>query len=345
VTPATWQTGLLIWLKFALAAAAIAYAGYRLSACGDIIAEKKGWGRVWLGTALMAAVTSLPELVSTLSAVTVTQAPDLAVGQVLGSCAFNLLLISLLDLLYLKAGRATVFDFTSRGHVIAGGFGVFMLGLIPLSMGLRPLWGVPALGRVSLATLLLALFYLLAVRSVFQYETSAADERSYTQLYGEMSLGAAVRGFLLNTLVVAAAGSYLPVVGLEISAFHGWGASLVGTLLLALATSLPEVVVTVGAVWLGAIDLAVGNIFGSNLFNLFILFCGDLAYAQGPLLARVAPVHLVTATIAMMMTGLALVGMILRPRRLALPLLSWVTLWIVLLFGLNAAVLIGVEAF
>jgi cation:H+ antiporter len=336
---------LIVWLKFTLLALAIGYSGYRLVVYGDIIAEKRGWGRLWLGTALMAGVTSLPELVTGISSVTVVGAPDIAVGNVLGACAFNLMLISLLDLLYAFRGRASVFDFTSRGHVIAGGFGIVMVGLVSLGVGLQDICCLPSLGHVGLLSPLFVLVYLAAVRSVFGYETAAAaPEEPYALLYGDIPLPDAVRGYALNSLVVVAAGSYLPYVGKEIAAYQGWGTSLVGTLFVALATTLPEIVVTLGAVRLGAIDLAVGNIFGSNLFNMLILAVDDLFYTAGPLLDLAAPVHLVTATIVMIMTGLALVGIILRPRRSALVALSWITLSILLLFGFNALVLVRVEA-
>lgn len=342
---------MVVWLKFALLAAAIGYSGWRLSAYGDIIAEKKGWGRVWLGTALMAGVTSLPELVTGLSSVTVAGAPDIAIGDVLGSCAFNLVLISLLDLAYALRGRASVFDFTSRGHVITAGFGVVMLGSVSLSLALRPIWGVPGVGRVGWVSLVLALLYVVAVRSIFRYEAAAAqggetsgEVGSYVELYGDIPLSKAVRGYALNSLVVIGAGSYLPFLGQEIAAYQGWGTSLVGTLFIALATSLPEVMVTAGALRLGAIDLAVGNVLGSNLFNLVILFADDLAYGEGPLLARAAPVNMITAMVAIVMTGLVVVGLILRPRRAAAPLLSWITLGILLLFGLNVAVLARLQA-
>jgi len=337
---------MVVWLKFALLAAAIGYSGWRLSAYGDIIAEKKGWGRVWLGTALMAGVTSLPELVTGLSSVTAAGAPDIAIGDVLGSCAFNLVLISLLDLAYALRGRASVFDFTSRGHVITAGFGVVMLGSVSLSLALRPIWGVPGVGRVGWVSLVLALLYVVAVRSIFRYETAAAQppETGYAELYGDVTLAKAVRGYALNSLVVIGAGSYLPFLGQEIAAYQGWDTSLVGTLFIALATSLPEVMVTAGALRLGAIDLAVGNVLGSNLFNLVILFADDLAYGAGPLLARAAPVNMITAMVAIVMTGLVVVGLILRPRRAAAPLLSWITLGILLLFGLNVAVLARLQA-
>jgi cation:H+ antiporter len=287
----------------------------------------------------MAAVTSLPELVTGASAVAAAGAPDLAVGDVLGSCAFNLVLISLLDLLYATGGRGSVFDYTSRAHIISGAFGVVLLGVALLGIQLRPAWAVPYFGHVGVATLLLALLYVVAVWSVFGYERSAAAEKSYTELYGDIPLAVAVRGYALSALVVVVSGAYLPFLGKQIVAEQGWSGSLVGTLFIAWATSLPEVFVTLGAARLGAIDLAVGNILGSNLFNMLILFTDDLLYLRGPLLAEVAPVNAITATVAMMMTGLTVVGIVLRPRRAALLPLSWIALGILALFALNVAVL------
>lgn len=335
---------MIVWLKFAALAAAIGYSGYRLSVYGDIIAEKKGWGRVWLGTILMAGVTSLPELVTGISSVTAANVPDIAVGNVLGACAFNLMLISILDLLYAFSGRTSVFDFTSRGHVISGGFAIVLLGVVALSVGLQDIWVVPSISHVGLATILLAVFYFAAVRSMFHYEKTAMADRETALLYPEVNLAAAAWGYSANALIVVAAGTALPYVGKELADYHGWGTSLVGTLFIALATTLPEMVVTLGAVWLGAIDLAVGNIFGSNLFNMLILFADDLLYRPGPLLQLASQVHMVTAILVMMMIGFALVGIILRPRRSAVVLLSWTTLCILLLFLLNTAILVHVEA-
>jgi cation:H+ antiporter len=335
---------LVVWLEFLALALVIGFSGYRLSVYGDILAEKRGWGRVWLGTALMAGVTSLPELATGVSAVAAASAPDLALGDVLGACVFNLMLISALDLLYVVRARASVFEFTSPGLIISGAFGVVLLGTVSLSLLMRGLWGVPAVGRLSLATILLALFYVLAVRGVFQYEASAAGEKPYAELYGDIPEGVALRGYVRHAAVVVAAGSYLPFVGKAIAAQQGWGTSLVGTLFMAVATTLPELVVTLGAVRLGAIDLAVGNIFGSNLFNMLILFFDDLAYSSGPLLARASEVHATTATIAMVMTGLAVAGIVIRPKRARLPFLGWITLAILLLFVLNVAVLVRVDA-
>ncbi len=80
----------IAWLEFSLCAALIAVAGTKLSRYGDIIADKTGLGGAWIGLVLMATVTSLPELVTGVSAVALADAPDIAVGNVLGACIINL---------------------------------------------------------------------------------------------------------------------------------------------------------------------------------------------------------------------------------------------------------------
>ena len=87
---------------FVICTALITLSGTQLSKQGNKLAEATGLSKAWIGLILMATVTSLPELVTGISAVTVVTAPDLAAGNVLGSCAFNLLILSLLDLFVKK---------------------------------------------------------------------------------------------------------------------------------------------------------------------------------------------------------------------------------------------------
>ncbi len=65
----------------------------------------------------------------------------------------------------------------------------------------------------------------------------------------------------------------------------GLGEAFVGSLFIAITTSLPEIVVSLAAVRIGAVDLGIGNVLGSNLFNLLILGLDDVFYRQGPLMA------------------------------------------------------------
>ncbi len=79
-----------------------------------------------------------------------------------------------------------------------------------------------------------------------------------------------------------------------------------------MVTALPELVVSVAAVRIDATDLTFGNLLGSNLFNLAILGLDDLLYVKGPILAQASPAHLVTASAAMAMTAIAVIGLTYR---------------------------------
>jgi cation:H+ antiporter len=141
--------------------------------------------------------------------------------------------------------------------------------------------------------------------------------------------------YLLAAVVVVASGIWLPYATLKIAEQMGWHAGFAGTMLTAFATSLPEFVVTMAALRLGAIDMAVGNLLGSNLFNMVVLAIDDLVYPAGPLLADVSPAHLVSTLFALMMSGTALVALYYRSRLRWWARGDWPSLLLLILYALN----------
>jgi cation:H+ antiporter len=124
-----------------------------------------------------------------------------------------------------------------------------------------------------------------------------------------------------------AAAVFLPKIGEEIASQTGLSRTFVGTLFIAFSTSLPEVVVAVTALRLNAADMAVGNIFGSNMFNMAILAIDDIAYTKGSLLLIAAPEHIISVVAAITMTAIATAGITYRIRAKRL-LVSWDSLGI-----------------
>jgi cation:H+ antiporter len=117
-------------------------------------------------------------------------------------------------------------------------------------------------------------------------------------------------------LVLIAAATFLPLVGRPAREEMGLARSFVGNLFIAASTSLPEFVVSIAAVRLGAADMAVGNLFGSNLFNIAILGIEDALYGRGVLLAIASRDHVFAVIGAIMMTGVAMASLALRrPRK------------------------------
>lgn len=326
------------WLQLAACALAIAYAGSRLTRLADAIGEKTGMSGSWVGVLLLAAVTSLPELATGISAVTVANAPNIAVGDVLGSAVVNLALLVLLDILHRPD---TIYSRASTGHILSAGFGVILLSVVGASVLLQRSQLLPALGSIGVYTPLLVVLYLLAMRSVFSYEQRQAKTQppAGERRYDALTLRVAALQFAFFAGIVTLAGVWLPLAGTRIADEMGWSLTFVGTLLVAGATSLPEVVVTLAALRLRALDMAIGGLLGSNLFDLLIVAVDDVFYTRGSLLADVSPVHAVTAFSAVMMSGAVIIGLVYRPRRRLLRTMSVVSAALVAVYLVNVYVL------
>jgi cation:H+ antiporter len=329
---------MLIWLQLVACAALIGVAGVRLSHYGDVIAEKSGASRTWIGVVLLATITSLPELVTGLSSVTIAQTPDIALGDVMGSCVFNLFILVIVDFLH---RRESAYTRAAKGHLLSAGFGVVMIGYSGFAILLSHLGIGPRIGHVGVSTLVILALYAVAMRTVFRYErddiSRVAEE--YRGPFAGSTLRQASWGYARWALVVIAAGAWLPFVGERLSEAMGWEQSFVGSLFIAFSTSLPEVAVTIAAVRMGALDLAIGNLLGSNLFNVAVLAIDDLAYVRGPLFAHVSLVHAVSAQSAVMMTGLAIIGLFYRPRTRLFRVVGWTSLFLFMLYLLNSFIL------
>lgn len=327
---------MVLWIAFILCTSAIVYAGVKLSRYGDIIAEKTGLGRTWIGVVLMASVTSLPELVTGASAVTYAGVPNIAVGDVLGSCVFNILILALLDAVYKPkpiSARA------HPGHVLSAGFGILLLGTVSLSIFFAS--HAPQLGWIGIYSPIFIVIYLFAMRMVYSYEkkqTALSISKSMDLQYGDIPTRTAVFNYAINAVIVIIAAMFLPKIGEGIAESTGLGQSFVGNIFIAISTSLPELVVSLAAVKIGAVDLAIGNLFGSNIFNILILAIDDVLFVKGPLLSFVNQNHAISALSAIMMTAIAIIGLTYRVEKKRM-LLGWDSAGIVAVYMIYISLL------
>lgn len=324
-----------IWLQFSACLLLIGYAGMKLTVYGDAISDKTGLGGNWIGFLMMATVTSVPELASGISAVTLANSPDIAVGTLFGSCVFNLAIIVILDLLYRKA---SIYQTASLGHILSASFGVVLIGLCGVGISLAAAGEPLALGSIGLYSPVIILLYLIAVWMVFSYESRQinAFTEQEPDAYSALSLTSVILRYLFAAMVVIIAGIELPLVAKHIAQVMQWQESFVGTLLVALITSLPEMVVALTAIRIHALDMAIGNIFGSNLFNIAVVAIEDILYRHGPILAMVSPAHAISVSTSLIMTGFAIIGLFYRSERRVFKLVGWVS-WLLLgLYLINA---------
>ena len=254
---------------------------------------------------LLAVATSLPELVNSASAA-LQDLPDIAAGDVGGSNMVNLLIIGLVDVLNRnRSCLANLHSFHTRSIA-------FLIVMSALATG-ATLLGThfPVLLWFSPFTVVIILLYVLAVRKAHSAEETAALAPAIPTI----SLREAIVRYLLFALLVVVAACLLPTTASYIADHTGLGDTFVGTLMVALATSLPELVTVVAAVRIGAIEMAVGGILGSNLFNLTILGVVDLLYWRGNLFAAIDGRHAVPLALGMALAGLFYLVLKRCPRR------------------------------
>ncbi|HSG82862.1 MAG TPA: sodium:calcium antiporter [Gemmatimonadota bacterium] len=335
------------WAAFAFCLLVILFTGTRLSRYADLIAVRTGLGGAWVGLILVATVTSFPELFTGLSAIVFVGAPDLAVGAALGSCIYNLIIIAILDFIY-RPG--TIYTGIRHGHSLSAGFGVILLGTVASAIFLQQHFTTVAIGPIGVYTLVAPAIYLIAMRSVFFFErreNSLAELASVEEMArAEKGLGPIYLLFAINAAFLILAATVLPIAGEALAIHMGWEETFVGTIFLALVTSTPEIVISVHAVRIGAVDLAIGGIFGSNLFDLVIIAIEDVVYVQGPILGAVSDQHVLTAIAALTMTGIAIVGLCSRPPAKVFRVMGWASLGLLAvgLFSALVLYLLGVAS-
>ena len=330
------------WAMYAACTALIVFSGGKLSRYGDILAGKTGLGRTWIGVVLMASVTSLPELITGLGSVTYAGVPDIAVGDVLGSCGFNLLILALLDILHRPLPLSTR---AHHGHTLSAGFGILLLCIACQGLVLRG--RTLPIGWVGGYSLLLLGVYLVAMRMIHTYEkrriAAFAKERSGEPGYDEIPMRSAVLNYAVHAGVIILAASALPLVGKGISETTALGQTFVGNVFIAASTSLPEVVVCLAALRMGAVDLAIGNLLGSNIFNIgLILAVDDFFFTPGPLLSFVEPSQIVSALSAAAMATIAVVGFTYRAEKKRL-WLAWDSIGMAAVYLFNLLILFSMS--
>lgn len=307
----------MVWFLFLASAAVIVVAGTKLSHYGDQIAGLTGLGRLWIGVVLMAAATSLPEVFTTISA-GLMSAPDLAAGDLFGAGMSNMLTLGLIDQLY--RGKR-VWQQAAFEHTLVASLAMVLTGLAAFFILLRS--GVEH-GGIGLGSLLLLLLYVLGMRLVFrqedvkrrQREQQAVAEAEAMRDDAHLARRAALRrasiGFAVATLALLVAAPFLARSSRDIAEATGISEMFIGTSLVAITTSLPELVTSLAAVRLGAFDLAVGNLFGSNAFNMAAFAFADLAYREGALLNAISSAHALTALWSILLMNVGLMGIIYR---------------------------------
>ncbi len=296
----------MVWLQFSLAAVVVVIAAIKLAQYGDVIAVRTGLSGFFIGTLLIAGSTSLPELLAAISAISQGE-PNLAAGGMFGSTMFNMFILAILDLLHqqariLRRVAVTHALTASLTNLLAGLAVFFILADIDFKVG----W-------LGVDSLLMVAVYVGGVRLI-QGKGSGGGPTVIDDPRVP-SLRRSLIGFALSTGVLILITPVVVRNANQIASQTGLSTGFIGATLLAFVTSLPELVTTIAAIRLGAYDLAVGNLFGSNLFNMFTLGLSDVFFTSGRFLGAIDPNLALAGLLGLLLTSLGLIGNLARVER------------------------------
>ncbi|WP_449366681.1 sodium:calcium antiporter [Virgibacillus xinjiangensis] len=309
----------MVFVIFFLAAALTVYTAMKLSEYADVISEKTTMGGMIVGTILLAGATSLPEVTTSFSAVVIGNI-DIAIGNMLGSNLFNLLILAVFDLLY---RRRQLYHQAGRSHLFSAVLGLFLMLVVTLALFLRIDYTIIGIGVDALLVLLIYIIGMVIIsRLPSAPEPTEAlmgdgPETETNEPAKDMSIKKAVIGFIIAAIAILLAGTVLSITGDQIAVITGMGSSFVGSFLIAATTSLPEAVSVYAALRLKNMNLAVGSILGSNMFNMIILAISDAVYQGGSILADVSQSNVYTG-IAITLLSAVLIWALLRKRSASL---------------------------
>lgn len=289
----------MYFLLFVVSSFLVIFSGIKLSKYGDVIASKTPLGHSFVGVTFLALFTSLPELISSIGAVTIVDAPDLVFGNVYGSNMFNILIIFILDAIFKKD---SVFKSVSLSNIVTASFAI----LLPLISTFGFLLNIKILKGFSVISLVILIIYILSMYSA--YRTIDMSDSAIEEIDEDISLNKAVFIFMFMASIIVFAGLILSKSADEIATSTGLGRTVVGSFLLAAVTSLPEVSACVGAIRVGSPNMAIGNLFGSNVFNVTVIPIADIFYNKGDIFNAVSKINLFSAIASAIIVLIAVLG-------------------------------------
>lgn len=328
----------MVWLQFFLSAVVVVVAAHYLAKNGDIIAVRTRLGGLFVGTVFLAAATSLPELLASVNAF---QAgfPNLAAGNFFGSNMVNMVLLAILDLMYFQV---PLMRRIAINHALTAGLTILLMLIATISL-VAELDLV--IGWVGVDSLVIIAAYFVGLRVIQKgsraVPTAVAPDIEPGPQFPTLRRG--VLGFALAAVVLVLVVPFLVDASTGIAEITGLGTGFVGTALLSVVTSLPELIAALAAMRLNAFDLAVGNLFGSSVFNMFALGLADFFYLDGRFLGGIDPNFEIVGLLGLLLTTMALMGTLARvERRFLFIELDSAAIFIVYLLGMYLLFLRGI---
>ena len=328
-------------LLFIVSAVVIAIVGTYLTTAADQLADLTGWGEALFGAIFLGGTTSLPGIVTSVVAA-LNGHPELAVSNAIGGIAAQTLFLSIADITYRKTNlehAAASFTNLMQGVLLIG-----LLAFVIIGMS-GPEFEVL---RVHPFSFLLIIGYVVGSKLISRAKDkpmwspritiATVEDAPDDENLKKLSLRKVTVTFIISAIVVAIAGFMVAKTGITIADKTGLSESLVGVLLTAIATSFPELIVSISAVRRGALTLSVGNIIGGNSFDVLFIAFADIAYVKRSIVHAITQDQVFIMGLTMLMTSTLILGLLHRERE-GFGKIGWESLLIIILYFAGNAVL------
>ncbi|MCK4851586.1 MAG: hypothetical protein KAS86_00585 [Candidatus Omnitrophica bacterium] len=296
----------MIWFEFVACSAFLTYFAYKLCRQGIVLSERTGIAQGLVGVVFLAIATSFPEIVTAATSVFFLGRIGLGYGDIIGSVMINLMVLAGLDYF---AGGGRILLKASRLNRLTGGFVLLLLFIIMSAVVLR-LGGiaVPSFRRIGAENFLIIPVYFVWLLIIGKRGAPGVPEVSGADGNGSGKLWIK---FILLLIAVMFLGAWMAGVGEKIVVGTGLSQTFTGVLLLGFATSLPEIIVSFVALRAGSVDMAVGNILGSNLFDVCIIPLLDILTAS-PILGLLSAGQMISTVVAFVLSAIVVLGFLMR---------------------------------
>ncbi|GGF33904.1 cation transporter [Halobacillus andaensis] len=283
----------LVFVLFISAAVATFFVASRLTMFGDAVKEKTRASSSFMGILIGIAI-SLPELTSSVTAV-VIDAPDLAVGNLIGSNLFNIMGLAIFDIVYRRHQIMTHATVESK---LYGWLVIFMTLIILVGLSLT----LPThIFHISYSTIAVIMLYFIGSKWINdRTEYKGRKIKREVKRYKEYTYKQVMTYFVMAAVGIMIIGSVLTITAERIATITGLGTSFVGAFLVAISTSLPDAVSVGTALKLRRFNLGISSLLGSNAFNIMVLAITDLIYLRGGLLSESSPSNLITGGVSIL---------------------------------------------
>ncbi|MFA9460832.1 sodium:calcium antiporter [Thiohalorhabdus sp. Cl-TMA] len=316
MTDQIWPVGPSVAV-FVLGALVIAFVGVRLASLADRLADRTGLGEAFVGAVFLGASTSLPGIIASVTAAW-NGHPSLAMSNALGGIAVQTAFLAIADIAYRRANLEHAA--ASLPNMMWGVLLVILLGGLLLASQAPE---VTFLGVHPISPLLL-IAYGYGARLVAESReepmwhprrtAATRTDQPDPETVKRGSLAFLWAGFAASALAVSVAGWGVTRAGESLAMQTGLSQSFVGALMVAVVTSLPELVTSVAAVRRGALTLAVGGVLGGNAFDTLFAAVADMAYPEGSIYHAMSPLEPALAALTLLMAGVLVLGLLRRER-------------------------------